>query len=314
MLSLIIPARNNVPLTRDCIKSALHSLNTLNLKCQIILIDDLSDPAEGMLDLFRQMRELGKSAHEFTLVRTAQHEHYTGVFSLGLSLAVREHAFFLSNDMLITPSFFAATIAVGGLSREIGIVRGTSPYTDAMPEHVVPLPASAVNYGGVAAFSKEVFDRSGLLFVEDSTLSGDAVLIKRPVIDAIGVMDTRFFGYFGDSDYGMRAQLAGFRLVCAKGAWLFHSGRGHIITEVDARSSRTGEPRDSLHQQVIDRRLALASAAYDAFRAKWGPDVPEEFVAEHTVRQFQAIARKNASRVALKFDLPPEALRRVERH
>ena len=34
------------------------------------------------------------------------------------------------------------------------------------------------------------------------------------------------FGYFGDIDYGVRAHLAGFKLVCAKGAWLFHE-TGH---------------------------------------------------------------------------------------
>ncbi|MEI7932713.1 MAG: glycosyltransferase [Alphaproteobacteria bacterium] len=261
MLSVIIPARNNPRATADCVRSAIHSLYMLGLKCQIILIDDFSDPADGMLEVFRGLREFGKSQHDFTIVRTARNEHYTGVFAIGLSLVERHDAFFLSNDMMITPSFFSAVLGVAELSPDFGIVRGTSAYTDCHPEHEVPGPALN-SYDDIKAFSRTVYEQKGLTYTEDNRLSGDAVLIRRPLLDAIGVFDPRFFSYFGDLDYGMRADLAGFKLVCAKGAWLHHAGEGYIRSEARARNADLA--------QLRAKRTAVVNEAYRIFRDKWG--------------------------------------------
>src|SRR5262249_41100383 len=155
---------------------------------------------------------------------STKHQHYTGVFSIGLHLARGDNVLFVSNDMLMTPSFLTALISVSALRADIGIVRGTSNYVDSHPEHGVAAPTDLRAYKDVENFSRIVLERNGLASTEDRELSADAVLIKRSVIERIGVMDLRFFGYFGDIDYGMRAHAAGFKLVCAKGAWLFHKG------------------------------------------------------------------------------------------
>jgi GT2 family glycosyltransferase len=144
-----------------------------------------------------------------------------------------------------------------------------------------------------------VLDRNGLAQTEDHELSGDAVLIKRSVIDRIGVMDQRFFGYFGDIDYGVRAHIAGFRLVCAKGAWLFHKGAGHI------KADRLGA------EAAFARRMALVEKAYQTFREKWDRTLPGTH-AELKSRDFLALARRNADRVMLKQELPPAVLDDLE--
>ena len=123
------------------------------------------------------------------------------------------------------------------------------------------------DYRDILSFSSYVANYYGDFFVEDNLLSGDAVLIKRSVIDAIGVMDTRFFGYFGDADYGLRVQRAGYKLVCAKGAWLYHVGAGHVRQEsVDKK-----EAMDIAHQ----KRMNLVQLAYRKFREKWEMSLPE---------------------------------------
>jgi 2,4-dienoyl-CoA reductase-like NADH-dependent reductase (Old Yellow Enzyme family) len=50
------------------------------------------------------------------------------------------------------------------------------------------------------------------------------------------VPDLRFFGYFGDVGFGLRAHLAGFKLVCAKGAWLWHRRAGHVMADAIKKS------------------------------------------------------------------------------
>lgn len=49
------------------------------------------------------------------------------------------------------------------------------------------------------------------------------MLIKRDVIDKIGLMDERFgLGGFDDTDYSMRAHLAGYRSYCVYSSYVFH--------------------------------------------------------------------------------------------
>jgi GT2 family glycosyltransferase len=294
MLSIIIPARNNGAFTSHCLGTALAAVATRNLRCEFILLDDASAPEERMLDIFRQHRASAPD-HEFKLVRATAHQHYSRIFAIGLSLATRENVLFLSNDMLITPSFLTALLGVSALDRAIGIVRGTSAHTDSHPEHVVVPPMPLRRYPDIDAFSRMMFEMAGLGFVEDKVLSGDAVLIKRALIDRIGVVDYRYFAYFGDVDYGLRAHLAGFKLVCAKGAWLHHEGAGYIKADL-ARAGGTMAAAQVLRMQVVQR-------AYETFRGKWDAGLPERYTDLKSLHLFE-MARRNADRIDMHQTLP----------
>jgi GT2 family glycosyltransferase len=302
VLSIIVPARNNHEITSSCLGSILHSLTRLNLNAEFILVDDASDPDERILDAFREHRT-NAVGHACKIVRSKKWQHYSGVFSIGLSQATRDVIFFISNDMFVTPSFLEAVLLVSSLSREFGIVRGTSNHADSHPEHTVPAPGTAQSYREIDAFSRSIFAANGARFSEDRVLSGDAILIKRALIERIGVLDLRFFGFFGDIDYGMRAHLAGFKLVCAKGAWLYHEGSGHVKREV-AKLSSTWDERHGA-------RMKLVETAYQEFRKKWNIEQPATYTGARSIRYFET-ARAAGNSVPLKYDLPPETRNDLE--
>jgi GT2 family glycosyltransferase len=294
LLSIIVPARNDAVTTRECLVSAVNSLGSLNLNCEFVLIDDASDPAEGIPQVFQDICAAAPQ-HAFKIARTKTRVHYTGVFSLGLHLATKEKVFFLSNDMLITPQFLTAVLGVAALSRDFGIVRGTSNYCDSHPEHAVTPPDILRRYDDVANFSQAMLAIKGLAFTEDSVLSGDAVLISRALIERIGVLDQRFYGYFGDVDYGLRAHLAGFKMVCAKGAWLWHKGAGHV----KADAAKTKQDFGVHHSE----RMKLVDAAYQVFRQKWDAGLPAAYSELGSLHLF-AMAEKNKGRIEVKYDYP----------
>lgn len=303
MLSIIIPARNDAEMTETCLKTATFSASKLKLACEFILIDDASAESEGILDVFKRCRA-GSPPHQFKIVRSRKHQHYTGAFSIGLHFATRELIFFLSNDMLLTPSFLEALLMVSALSPQFGIVRGTSNYVDSHIEHTVQPPGPLHSFAEIEAFSRSILENNGCIHVEDQVLSGDAILIKRAVVDKIGVLDLRFFGYYGDIDYGMRAHLAGFKLVCAKGAWLLHEGSGHVRREMLLND-------ESDTDKARLRRLALVDNAYQQFRAKWSPELPPAYSPDWSLHYF-SLARANAERVPLKCELPATVLNELE--
>jgi len=301
MPSIIVPARNNPESTAKCLGSLLVSVNRLQLKCEFVLVDDASATEEHIRDVFRQHR-FNATGHETKIIRSRKHQHYSGVFSIGLDNSTRDLIFFISNDMLVTTSFLQALLLVSSLSSKHGIVRGTSNYTDSHTEHRVEPPQRLNTYPEIDAFSRHIFSTHGCRYVEDDVLSGDAILIKRELVDAIGVLDLQFFGYFGDVDYGMRAHLAGFKLVCAKGAWLLHEGSGHLQHEMRKGTLTLDEARE--------RRYALVEIAYQEFRKKWNIAAPERWMdgsgTEEAIRFFSH-ARSQRDKVALKYEFPPSA-------
>lgn len=267
MLSVIIPARNSKALTSNCLSSLVFTFQYVTFPTEFILIDDNSDENEGILPLFLNFRKSVKSTVK--IIRFQQRQHYTGVFTCGLSQAEGNQVFFLSNDMMLTPDFLKTVLSVANLEPEIGVVRGISQYTDSHPDHICSPPFPMRGYQDVLDFSNYISRYQGLHYVEDKLLSGDAILIKRTVLDKIGVMDTRFFGYFGDLDYGIRAKRAGFKLVCAKGAWLHHEGGGHIKHEANTENVNL----NLKHQN----RMQMVQAAYINFREKWDTSLPETY-------------------------------------
>jgi hypothetical protein len=130
-----------------------------------------------------------------------------------------------------------------------------------------PLPLRS--FEDVIDFSEYVSRHHGLTLVEDHLLTGDSMLIKRSVLDKIGVFDPRYYGYFGDVDFGLRLQRAGFRMVCAKGAWLLHEGAGYYKAE----AASTQEDPAIVHAN----RMEVVQAAYATFRQKWDTALPPQY-------------------------------------
>ena len=308
MPSIIVPARNNPEFTSMCLSTILFTVSRLKLQCEFVLIDDASAPDERILDVFRTHR-VNATGHETKIIRSHKHQHYSGVFSIGLHHATRDIVFFISNDMLVTPTFMEALLLVSSLSREIGIVRGTSNYTDSHVEHLVEPQRPLKTYQDIDAFARNVFASNGCRFVEDQVLSGDAILLKRSLIDRIGVLDLRFFGYFGDMDYGARAMMAGFKLVCAKGAWLFHEGSGHVKREMQQDAAMTFD-------RARDLRMALVEAGYGEFLRKWQVEAPEVWSAGTAVDPVPFLKQVWANKpgLDLRYDFPLSVLDDLESH
>jgi GT2 family glycosyltransferase len=299
-LSIIIPARNGHDFTSNCLQTILYSITALQLHgIQFVLIDDNSPEGDGIGALFRNFRR-SATAHRVKIIRASHRLHYSTVFAVGLHFTEGDNVFFLSNDMSVTPHFLIAILGVAALSNDFGIVRGTSNWADSHPEYTIVPPEPISTYQDVATFSASRFSKLGFDHSEDRLLSGDAVLIKRQVINKIGVFDTRFFGYFGDLDYGMRAHLAGFKLVCAKGAWLHHQGSGYIKVE-----AQRGAPREKLDEE----RDRLVNSGYEIFQRKWGSLLPKAPIQANDFNQFSEAQRSAVSE--LKQEMPLSILSKL---
>ena len=275
MISVVLSVRNNAAQAQGCLASIHRAFAQLRAPCEFILIDDNSEPGEGIPQLFasfRQQLQAGAAAGgapKVTALHFRQQQHYTRALAQGFSIAQGRHVLFVSHDMLITADYVRTMLAVAALDDSFGLIRGTSPFVDCFPEHRIAPPLPIRHLEDLDAFSRFIAEHHGLTWTEDRLLTGDSMLIKREVLNRIGTFDPRYFGYFGDIDFGLRLQRAGFRMVCAKGAWIWHAGQGAYKSE----QQRTGEEYEKIHR----RRMEVVNRAYQEFRAKWDTSMSENY-------------------------------------
>jgi cellulose synthase/poly-beta-1,6-N-acetylglucosamine synthase-like glycosyltransferase len=269
MLSILLAIRNNRTGVTNCLASLQRVIAALALPTEFILVDDDSDPAQQIPQLLLNFRNQLGATVLTRIVRFTQHQHYTRALAYGLSAAKGEHVLFISHDMIATPDYVRTLLAVGAADETIGLVRGVSQYVDCFPEHIVRPPMPMRSFEDLNTFAEYVARYCGLHYVEDRLLTGDSMLIRRAALDKIGVFDCRYFGYFGDIDFGLRLQRAGLKLVCAKGAWLWHEGAGAYKSDAETQQ------RDL--REVHDQRMQVVNAAYHLFRDKWSTDLPPDY-------------------------------------
>jgi GT2 family glycosyltransferase len=259
--SIGMAAHGNARTTRTALDALFASAGG---DFELILVDDASP--DDALDVFREARGRHANTRIFSFKRNLDYGESVNAF---LSHARGDSLLFLSNDIFASPAYLRVLLESAAANPGCGILRGCSNFVDkGSPLHMVPYEERATR-AEYFAFTEEIAERHrGGALVDERYLVGDAFLVRRPVIDRIGTFDTRFVGYFGDVDFGLRAQIAGFRVVLERRAFAFHQTHGNIAyLPPDAQRERW------------QRRRARVDAAAQAFVDKYGLQVPEGGIA-----------------------------------
>lgn len=248
-----VAAHDGARITEYCLDSLFTSAKG---DFELILVDDFS--TDDTLPLFRSVSRMHPNTRVYSFPRNMEYSHSVNAI---LSAASGETIFFVSNDILVTPTWISQLI--GAFSKpSVGIVRGVSNYVDNMRgSH------NFLNRGFPLENNDELFALAEALphilagrdLQDDPYLLGDAFAVSRNVIDTIGTFDTHFVGYLSDMDFGVRCRAAGFRLVLDQKAFCYHLEGGNIshLSEADKK-------------EKFRLRLVKARAAYLQFLQKYG--------------------------------------------
>ena len=269
MLSVILLARNAAAMAGRCLRSMYHTFrdDRAPRDVEFILVDDASDAGR---DVVEQMRGFKSSIDRpCRVLQFTARQHYTRGLSFALAETRGGEVLFVSHDMAVTPAYVETLREVVRSDDSIGCARGTSQYVDCYADLQVGPPQPFNGLEDMFAFSESQRAEHGASVEDVELMVGDSMLIPRRAIDRIGVLDHRYFGYFGDTDWGLRLRRAGMRIAAARGAWLFHDGAGYYRDQMDAG----GQPKE----QVDASRMHVVNEAYKVFRAKWDPSLPENY-------------------------------------
>lgn len=250
-------------LTRQCLTS-LTKVETENFELSIIVIDNNSPEPIG--DLAKEFKSI-----DFT--KSKKNLGFVSGNNLGIKKALAggaDYVLLLNNDTTVAGDFLLQLIKVAEKDPLIGIVAPKIYFAPGHEYHqkryqtsqqgkVFWYAGGAIDWNNILASHRGVdqvdqgqFDR----IEETDFASGCALLVKKEVLEKIGLLDQRYFLYLEDVEFCQRIKKNGFKVVYAPGARVWH---------FNAASSQVG---GNLHDYFITRNRLLFGLKYASWRAK----------------------------------------------
>ena len=270
-VDIIVCVHNALDDVRTCLSSIIAKTVP---PYRLIIVDD------GSGDETRQYLEDFARAQSATLLRNDVAGGYTRAANAGLRASDAPWNVLLNSDVIVPFGWLDEMLKIGNSDSRIGIV-GPSSNTaswQSVPELFLdggdwsdnPLP-QAVSVDDMQRILTSLAPRQG---IDLPFLNGFAYMIRREVIDDIGIFDEEVFGagYGEENDYCIRARDAGWKLVFAPNAYVFHAQSKSYSTErrlklaqaADQNLQRKHDPDTKILPQVTWCRWNLAAAALRA--------------------------------------------------
>ncbi len=213
-VAIVLLNWNQEDLTLACLRS-LRQVDYADL--QVILVDNGSRPGS--------LAAIEAGFPDVTLIKHERNLGFTGGNNAGIRRALAEGADYimlLNNDTEVAPNLLRLLVEFAEADPHIGVVGPLIYYYDdprriwSAGGAVNPLTAAS------AGLAEGEVDEGGRLPCQVDYVSGCALLIKRAVVEQIGLLDERFFIYYEETDWCARAREAGYQVWLVPQARVWH--------------------------------------------------------------------------------------------
>lgn len=235
--SIIILTYNQLEFTKRCIDSIRK--NTPE-DIEIIVVDNHS--TDGTVEYLKSQ----------SAIRTVFNNTNLGFAkgcNQGYEIASGESIVFLNNDTVVTKNWLRNMLKVLYSDKHVGMVGPVSNYVSG-PQQV---PVTYKDLNELDSFAEEITKKNKNLHKLSIRLVGFCLLVKRTVLEKIGLFDEIFgLGSFEDDDISLRALQNGFKLMITFDSFVHH--HGHATYQGNAE-------------------LTMNWENYPKFVQKWGADL-----------------------------------------
>jgi GT2 family glycosyltransferase len=224
-LSICIPTLKAKQLLRDCLTSI--PANTRAVTYEIIVVDNNSQ--DGTVELLRE---------EFPAVRLIENPRNLGFarpVNQAIAISQGRYVLLLNNDTLVLENAFDRLVEFADAHPTVGICgpkvlnRDGTLQKQCRRSFATPWDLFCYFSGLSVLFPKSSLFASYLMTYKDENeihqadaISGSCMLIRRAVLEQIGLFDERYFAYQEDADFCFRAKRAGWQVWYYPPAQIIH--------------------------------------------------------------------------------------------
>lgn len=261
--------------TERCLAS-LRASAYANL--HVVVIDNGSSDGSPR-HLASLLGDLATGSRRGELIALDRNLGFTGGVNVGLRLALErkmDFAFLLNNDATVAPECLGLLVEAAAAQPGVGCT-GPKILWEAEPTRIwsagigLTWPRARVDdHRGQPDDGR--FDARRIV----QGLSGCALLMSRAALEQVGLLDERYFAYYEDLDWCLRAQQAGWRCLYAGDTRAYHAGSASANRGAGRSQSalsnyygaRNGLLFMASHAPRRERALALASFTAELLAAE----------------------------------------------
>ncbi len=212
LVSIISINYNGLVLTRGL----LQSLRNISYpEVEILVVDNGSQEApDSLLEEFPEIK----------LVRSEQNLGFAGGNNLGMQHAQGDFFLLINNDVEVDPNFLEPLVSAMHAHPEVGIISPKIVYHYAQDTiqyaggRAINLMTGRGSFVGSKAKDDGTYDTSGYT----ELAHGAAMMIRREVVQKVGMMADFYFLYYEELDYCEAVKQAGFQLWYEAGSRILH--------------------------------------------------------------------------------------------
>ena len=190
-------------------------------KCEVIVVDNASESD----DIAIIETKHGQWVH---IVRNERNYGFAEGNNIGIRHALdmgAQYVLLLNNDTIVAPDFLRKMVNAAQGDDSLGILMPTIYHYD-MPAKVQSCGRRIGWYGPPGSMARPHDAADQVVYIEAA--SGACMLIKRKVIERIGLLCDEYFYQVEDTDYCARALRQGFRVGCVPEASIWHKGSASL--------------------------------------------------------------------------------------
>ncbi|MCH1625065.1 bifunctional glycosyltransferase family 2 protein/class I SAM-dependent methyltransferase [Ferdinandcohnia quinoae] len=208
--SIVILTYNKLDFTKQCIESIREY--TVDGTYELIVVDNCSN--DGTVEWLKEQNDI-------KVIYNQENLGFPKGCNQGIEISTGDNILLLNNDVIVTKNWLSNLNTALYSSDDIGAV---GPVTNSASYYT----AISTNYKSLSEmhdFAKSFNQSNPEEWEYRLKLIGYCMLIKREVIDKIGMLDEIFTpGNFEDDDYSFRILQAGFKLLLCKDTFIHHYG------------------------------------------------------------------------------------------
>src|SRR3989344_6141718 len=210
LVSVVILNWNGENYIKDC----LDSLKKQKYKnYEIIVVDNNS--TDNSIKLFK------KYFPKIKLIKNKENLGYSGGNNMGIQNSKGEYIILLNMDTLVDKDWLGELVKVAESDKYIGTCQSKILLFD--KKNKINTAGNAINFLGFGYCMDYLKDKNEVNNIREINFSsGASILIKREVINKIGLLDKDFFLYGEDLDFGWRVLLQGYKNLLAPNSIVYH--------------------------------------------------------------------------------------------
>lgn len=215
-ISIIILNWNQEEDTVECLES-LQRLDYSNY--EIILVDNGS--VDGSSDKVKEKFPY------ITLLKNAENLGFAEGNNVGIRYALEkgtEYLLLLNNDTIVPENLLSELVKIAESDPKIGIVGAVNYYYDE-PERIWASCAKMISWwtGTAIDITEDQIDKGQFEAIREvDYVPGSSLFIKSDVVKKIGVLESKFFNTFEETDWCFRAKKHGYKIIASLNAKVWH--------------------------------------------------------------------------------------------